>query len=325
MSDPTTPRLQPDPNAARDLGFGVRAAGDSSVRLLNRDGSFNVVRRGTKGGRVFAPYHALLTIGWGRFLALVLLFYLAVNALFALGYVACGHDGLVGPGVPGVPPMWSDFLRAFFFSVETFGTIGYGHVFPSGAATNVLMTCESLAGLLSLALATGVIFARFSRPTAQILYSRRAVIAPYRNGTAFMFRCANRRTNQLINVSVRVLYSELQDRPSGEPVRSFTILPLEFEKVTFFTLSWTVVHPIDEASPLHGYTEEELARRDAEFLILISGTDETFAQIVHSRTSYKPDEVVWGAKFRPMFVESGGGRVVGMDLTQIHEFELVGR
>jgi inward rectifier potassium channel len=310
-----------DLNAARDLGFGVRVADASRLRLLNRDGTFNVVRRGLGPWTTLAPYNALLTMGWGRFLALVLLFYVGVNACFALGYVACGYGGLVGPGIAGMSPMWSDFLRGFFFSVETFGTIGYGNIVPVGLATNILLTCESLVGLLSLALATGLVFARFSRPTAQILYSEHAVVAPYRDMTAFMFRCANQRSNQLIEVSVKLLYSRLEERENGERIRTFTTLPLEFEKVTFFTLSWTVVHPIDEASPLRGQTPEDLAHKDAEFMILLTGTDETFAQIVHSRTSYKQDEIVWGAKFRPMFVESQRTGVTGMDLSRIHEIE----
>jgi inward rectifier potassium channel len=312
-----------DPNAARDLGFGVRVADYSRLRLLNKDGSFNVVRRGLGAWSTLAPYHALLMIGWGRFLTLVLLFYLSANGLFALGYLACGHNGLVGPGFAGMRPMWSDVLRAFFFRVETFGTIGYGHVAPSGITVNMLITCESLVGLLSLALATGLVFARFSRPTAQILYSKHAVMAPYMDKTAFMFRCANQRTNQLIEVSVKVIYSRLEERAPGERVRSFTILPLEFEKVTFFALSWTVVHQIDETSPLKGHTDKDLAHKDAEFMILITGIDETFAQTVHSRTSYKADELVWGAKFRPMFVESKNAGTVGMDLSQIHEIERV--
>jgi inward rectifier potassium channel len=140
-----------------------------------------------------------------------------------------------------------------------------------------------------------------------------------------MFRCANQRSNQLIEVSVKVLYSRLEDRGNGERIRSFTILPLEFEKVTFFTLSWTVVHPIDEESPLWGHTEEDLADKDAEFMILIGGTDETFAQTVHSRTSYKAHEIVWGAKFRPIFVESRQTGVTGMDLSRIHDIEPIDR
>jgi inward rectifier potassium channel len=260
-------------------------------------------------------------MGGGSFLGLVVLFYLGINALFAVGYLTCGPGALTGSGIAGVGTVWSDFLRAFFFSVETFGTIGYGNIIPVGLAPNLLMTCESVVGLLSLALATGLVFARFARPTAQVLYSDQALIAPYKDTMAFMFRCANQRSNQLIEVSVKVIYSRLEKKENGERIRSFTILPLEFEKVTFFTLSWTVVHAIDEQSPLWGHSATDLTDKDAEFMILITGTDETFAQIVHSRTSYKTHEIVWGAKFRPIFVESQGKGIAGMDLSKIHDFD----
>jgi len=315
--------IQADPNAARDLGFGTRVAGYSRLRLINRDGSFNVSRRGLSAGTVLSPYHALLTIGWGKFLSLVVTYYAVVNGIFALLYVSCGPTALAGPPIDGASPAWNGFLRAFFFSVETFGTIGYGHVSPLGLNANIVVTIESIVSLLSLALATGLVFARFSRPTARIVYSHRAVVAPYRDMSAFMFRCANARNNQLIDVTVRVLYSRIEEKPDGTRTRQFTVLPLEFERVTFFTLSWTVVHPVDATSPLAGMSYDDLIKNDAEFLVLLSGLDETFSQMVHSQTSYKAEEILWGAKFAPIFVESPTGGVTGMDLARIHHTESV--
>ena len=243
-------------------------------------------------------------MGWGRFLLIIATFYVLINGLFALVYLACGRGALVGTGFAGHSSLFSDFFRAYFFSVETFGTIGYGNIAPIGIPANIALTVESFLGLLSAALATGLVFARFSRPNAAIVYSRQALIAPYRGITAFMFRCANERSNQLIEVSVRIMYSRIAVRPNGERVREFTELPLEFDKVTFFALSWTVVHPIDESSPLFHCNAQTLAANEAEFLILLSGNDETFAQNVHSRTSYKANEIVWNARFRSMFIES---------------------
>ena len=250
-------------------------------------------------------------------------YYVLVNALFALVYVLCGADSLVGSTFPQFAPSVSAYLRAYFFSVETFGTVGYGNIAPVGVLANVVVTAESFVGLVSAALATGLIFARFSRPVAAIVYSRHAVIAPYREIRGFMFRCANERSNQLTDVEARVLYSRLTTRRNGDRVRDFTVLPLEFSKVTFFALSWTVVHPIDERSPLSGLTHKDLIASEAEFLVLLSGNDETFAQTVHSRTSYRADEIVWGAKFRPMFVESATGGATGMDLSRIHDYEIL--
>jgi inward rectifier potassium channel len=270
-------------------------------------------------------YNSLLTLSWGEFLTLLSLFYIAVNGLFAFLYIAVGGTELVGPWIPGATYTIGALLRAFFFSVETFATIGYGHVAPVGLAANVIMTIESFVGLLSVALVTGIAFARFSRPTAKILYSRNAVIAPFQGILGFMFRCANVRKNQLINVSVRVIYSRIAQHPEhpNQRVRTFTTLPLEYNTVTFFALSWTVVHPIDQTSPLWGCTLEDLVENDAEFLILLSGTDDTTSQMVHSRTSYKPDEMIWNARFASIFVESPQFGTTGMNLASIHDIEFV--
>lgn len=320
---PTGASTTPDPNAARDLGFGVRVAGNSRTRLLNPDGSFNVRRAGIRTVRGLAPYHALLSMGWGRFLALVAAFYVVVNALFAIAYYASGPTALTGPAFPRFSPGFSLFLRAYFFSVETFGTIGFGHVSPSGLAANILVTIESFIGLISAALATGLVFARFSRPNAAVIYSRHAVIAPYNGITAFMFRCANERSSQLIEVTVQIIYTWIRHR-DGIRVREFARLPLEFEKVAFFPLSWTVVHPITETSPLHGCTPDDLAQNEAEFLVLLSGDDEAFSQGVHSRTSYRAEDIIWNARFRPIFLESPELGTTGMDLTRIHDVEPTG-
>lgn len=273
-----------------------------------------------RSARGLAPYHALLAMGWGRFLALVAAFYLVVNAVFAVAYVTAGPGALIGPGFNELSRSASLFLRAYFFSVETFGTIGYGHVSPNGLAANILITVESFIGLLSAALTAGLVFARFSRPNAAVVYSRNAVIAPYRDMTAFMFRCANERSNQLIEVTVQIIYTRIVLR-NGARVREFTTLPLEFRKVTFFALSWTVVHPIDDTSPLRGCSAQDLLDNEAEFLVLLSGVDETFSQQVHSRTSYRGDEIVWNARFRPIFVESAVEGVTGMDLSRLDDIE----
>ena len=320
------PRIPPEPVdeiPSRDLGFGARIADNSRKRLLNPDGTFNVRRAGVRGTRSLAPYHALLAMGWGRFLLIFATFYVVVNAIFALAYMACGPGALVGQAFTGHAPLLDNFLRAFFFSVETFGTVGYGNITPTSVVANGIVTAEAFTGLVSAALATGLIFARFSRPNAAIVYSRRALIAPFRGGKAFMFRCANERSNQLIEVSVRIIYTRVVVRATGERIREFTSLPLEYDRITFFALSWTVVHPIDERSPLANVSPEDLVANDAEFLVLLSGTDETFAQIVHSRRSYKPQEIVWNARFVPMFVESREGGTTGMDLTRIHDFERI--
>jgi inward rectifier potassium channel len=280
----------------RDLGFGSVISQEQEIRLLNRDGTFNVAREGLGFWTSLSSYHALLTMSWPKFISLITVAYILVNALFAVAYLLCGPGALENTTTHAS----ARFLEEYFFSVHTFATIGYGYIVPKSLAANIVVTIEALVGLLGFALATGLIFARFSRPTAKILYSEAAVISPYRDKTAFEFRITNGRDNQLIELGAEVLLTrfELVD---GKPIRRYYPLQLERSKVTFFPLTWTIVHPIDDSSPLKGATEDQLLASNAEFLILLKGIDETFSQTVHSRSSYKANEVVWNAKFANVF------------------------
>ncbi|MFN2635511.1 MAG: ion channel [Gemmatimonadaceae bacterium] len=243
--------------------------------------------------------------------------YIAVNAVFAAAFLFCGPDALqstVG-SFDGQP-----FYRAFFFSVDSFATIGYGNITPVGVAANTLVTIEALLNIVGIALVTGVIFARFSRPSPRIIYSRNAIVAPYRDMMALEFRIANARSSQLIEVGIQAILTKMEV-VNGMKIRKFYDLNLERQRVVFFALSWTVVHPIDESSPMRGLTREDLIDADAELLILLSGTDDTLSQTVHSRSSYKADEIVWGAKFSNMFMRTEREGIVGMNLDHIHEIE----
>ena len=301
----------------RDLGFGSVVANERRFRLLNPDGTFNVAREGMGLGEALSPYHFLLTISWPRFLALLSAVFLVANAIFAVGYLMCGASALATPST-GMPE--GRFLQAFFFSVETFATIGYGNVYPVGVAANWLMTAESIAGLIGVALATGIMFARFSRPTARIRFSRRAVIAPYRGISAFEFRLANVRNSQMVQLEARVLFSRFETR-DRRLSREFHELTLERRQVVFFPLAWTVVHPIEESSPLYGLTADDLVRSDAEFLVLLTGYDETFATTVHARTSYRAEEIAWGAKFASVYATPGTDGMVRIDVGRLDEME----
>lgn len=294
----------------QDLGFGSVMAAEHG-RLLNRDGTFNVVRRGLGPFGALNLYHHLLTVTWPRFLGLVSAAYVATNALFAVAYTLCGPGAL--RGVDGIGT-GSRFLTAFFFSVETLATIGFGNIAPHGLAANLLMTVESLVGLLAFALASGLVFARFSRPVAKIMFSERALVAPYRGYSAFMFRIVNGRTNQLIEVNAKVSVAIGHDG-----ARRFHELALECENVVLFPLSWTIVHPIDESSPLWGLSERDLREQDAEFFVVLEAIDETFSQGVHARTSYKASEIVWGARFGDIFIR-GEGHVRGVDVARLSDY-----
>ncbi|MEW6734058.1 MAG: ion channel [Acidobacteriota bacterium] len=303
----------------QDLGFGAVVARESRQRLLNRDGSFNVRRKGIKFLSSVNFYHLLLTMPWWSFFTVVTLFYLGLNAIFALAFLLCGPDALQGPTND---PINNQFLRAFFFSVHTFATIGYGNITPVGLLANIIVMVESLVGLLSFALATGLLFARFSRPTAKIIFSRQAVIAPYHGITAFEFRITNGRHNQLIELEAKVLFTRFEN-VNGNQVRRFYPLVLERSKVAFFPLSWTIVHPITEESPLYQLTEKDLHSTNAEFLILLTGIDETFSQTVHTRSSYKATEVIWNAKFDNIFNLPAKNDPLTIDVERLHNIEMV--
>ncbi|MCB1056721.1 MAG: transporter [Acidobacteria bacterium] len=311
------PRAREEP---RDLGFGSVVASESRLRLVNRDGSFNVQRRGLGLRASLSLYYSLLTLSWPRFLGLLALLYLGANAVFAAAYFLCGPAALSGrPAVAGA----GRFLDSFFFSVQTLSTIGYGKMLPVGLAANLLVTFESLAGLLFFAVATGLIFARFARPLADIVFSERAVVAPYRGGAGFMLRIANRRRNELVEVSAQVIFSRMEMR-DGQPTRRFYDLPLERNQVTIFPLSWTIVHPIGEDSPLAGMTAADLAAVDGEFLVLLTGIDETYFQRVYSRSSYKAGEVVWNARFADILNHPRGGEPITVDVRHLHDVEELG-
>ena len=298
-----------------DPGLTTKFSGDLR-RTINADGSFNVKRAGLRW-RDANPYLMLIDTTWTRFLLFVLIGFLTVNMIFAWFYLMIGIENL-----KGLESDMGPFANAFFFSVHTLTTVGYGNVYPQGPWANTISSIEAATGLMVFAIATGLLYGRFSRPSARIVYSKNAIVAPYQDGTSLQFRVTNARRNVLMNVEARVLLMTV-DRVDGELRRSFIDLPLERRTVYFFALTWTIVHPIDAESPFFGKTREDLEKESAEILVLLQAFDDTFSQEVHSRYSYRNDEFVWGAKFTPSFkVDAKGDLVVEVD--RINDLKLVG-
>jgi len=298
-------RVQPlNEQDLRDLGFGAVVSRESNQRLLNRDGSFNVERKGLSLLESISPYHTLLTMPWFQFFLLGVGWYFLINVLFALGYMACGRESLVTTS-PGTTQYL--FWRAFFFSVETLSTIGYGNIVPVNLAANVLVAVEALTGLAGFAIVTGLLFARISRPTANVLFSSHAVVAPYQGITALEFRVANARSNELIEVGAKVIVSRFE-QVDGVHTRRYYPLKLERDSVVFLPLTWTVVHPIEPDSILYGETAESMHASSAEVLVLLKAFDETFSTIVQTRTSYTFEDIVWGARFANAFMAEAAER-----------------
>jgi inward rectifier potassium channel len=297
-----------------DPGLTTQFSGELR-RTINADGTFNVRREGLRW-RDANPYLMLIDASWPRFLFVVLAGFLGVNVLFAWLYLAVGIENL-----RGLESDMGSFANAFFFSVHTLTTVGYGNVYPQGTAANLISSLEAATGLMLFAIATGLLYGRFSRPSARIIYSKNALVAPYQDGKSLQFRVTNARRNVLMNMEARVLLMTV-DNKDGELKRSFIDLPLERQGIYFFALTWTVVHPIDSASPLFGRTREDLAGSSAELLVLLQGFDDTFSQVVHSRYSYRHDDIVWDAKFLPAFKISPKGDLV-VEVDRIDEMKLL--
>jgi inward rectifier potassium channel len=286
-------------------------------RIINSDGSFNVLRRGTNW-RDVNPYLHLVSIPWTQFFGWVLLAYIVVNSLFATIYF------LLGPGTLTRGHELSHanrFLQCFFFSSQTLTTVGFGAIAPASPAANIVAAFEALSGLLGFAVATGLLFGRVSRPSARIGFSRKALIAGYEDGVSFQFRLVNRRANTLIEPAVTLMLMTV-DRSNGDSRREFKLLKLERPSIMLFALTWTVVHPIDADSPLLGKTAADLEALQAEFMVLVKAWDETFSQTVHQRFSYHFSEIVWGGKFTPAFgVDEKGDLHLHVDKVGAHVIE----
>jgi len=266
-------------------------------RFFKKNGMPNVETKGLPIWRRLNVYHTLLSMPIWKFLTTILLFFFLVNLVFASLYIWIGIDHLGGMVVSSEADKWGE---AFFFSAQTFTTVGYGRINPIGFAASLTASLEALIGLMSFALATGLLYGRFARPRAFIKYSKNALLAPYKEGIALMYRMVPYTKNYLVNVEVKITLA-LRVEEDGVLKNKFFDLPLEIAKANTLTANWTLVHVINESSPLYQFSKEDIAAAQAEMLVFVQGFDESFSNTVISRASYSFDEFVFGAKFLPMF------------------------
>ncbi len=280
------------------------------LRMVHRDGGSKFVRQGVSNSRWRDPYHLLLTLSWSKFLGLLSLAYLFVNSVFALAYLA-GGDGIENAR-PG------NFLDAFFFSVQTMASIGYGAMHPKTLYVNIIVTIEAFLGLVAIAMATGLIFARFSLPKARVMFSHVAVITPYNGLPTLMFRVANERHNWILEAQIRVTLLRSEITTEGEVMRKFYDIPLARSQSPLFALTWMVMHPIEEDSPLYGITQEDMIEDDMELVVTLTGLDEHLSQTIHARHSFIAEEILWNHRFVDILSRTRDGRR-SIDYSRFHD------
>ena len=306
--------LKPENNT----GFGTISS-STGGRFINRDGKPNVIKRGVNILDRYSWYHTMLGMKRNRFLLFLLLIYISINLAFAGIYYLIGIDHLAGVHSGS---NLKNFSEVFFFSAQTFTTVGYGRISPVGFAASAVSTFEAFLGLLSFAIATGLFYGRFSRPRAFLRFSDNALIAPYRGGTAFMFRLAPYKNNNLSEVEVKLTMA-ISTEENGKQIDRFFDMPLELSKINGLSLSWTIVHPIDDKSPFFGFSEQDIADTEIEIMVYVKAFDEVFSNNVVARTSYISSEIIWGARFRMMYHPSNDKMKTIVNLEMLNTFEKV--
>jgi len=285
--------------AQSNTGFGTNASSYGG-RFVSKNGNANVRKTGIGFFDSISWYHTMLTIPNWTFFFIIILFYFTVNCCFASVYYFVGVEHL--KGITATSKI-DQFGQAFFFSIQTYTTVGYGHISPSGFVTSFVASVEALFGLLSFAIATGLFYGRFSKPKAHILFSESALIAPYKDGKALMMRMTPYKNANLTEVEAKVTLG-LQVEENKSVSNKFYILDLEMHHVNSLNLSWTLVHPITESSPIFGFVEADFKNSTGEIIVFVKAFDDMFSNSVVKRTSYTFDEIIYGAKFEQMYTRS---------------------
>lgn len=298
----------------QNSGFGSRASG----RFINKDGLPNVRRRGVNVLNSLSWYHTMLNLSSFRFITYLVVMYILINLVFALIYYLIGVEHLTG--IDKSDPM-NEFIDVFFFSSQTFTTVGYGRIAPVGFLASLIATFEAFLGLLTFAIATGLFYGRFSRPRAYLKFSDVAVIAPFQDASALMFRLAPYKNNALTDADVTLSTAIEINEGDNNLKTNFYRLETQLSKINTLALNWTVVHKIDENSPFYGFTGDDFKNINIEIIIHVRAFDEVFSNTVVQRSSYVSREIIYGAKFVPMYYPDNDKDSTVLDLDKINDYE----
>lgn len=299
-----------------NTGFGSSAF-NTGGRFINKDGSVNATKKGVGVFDRISWYHTMLDMSSWKFLSILLLFYISINFVFAFLYFVIGIEHLNGIAI--TDDKWVQFGQAYFFSAQTFTTVGYGHISPTGFYTSALSSAEALMGLLSFAIATGLFFGRFSKPAIYLKFSENAIIAPFNDGKALMFRLAPFKNTNYIDAEVNVTLG-IRMEENGVMTNEFFTLDLEYHKINSLALSWTLVHPITNESPLFDFTASDFESVSGEIIVIIKTFDDMFSTVVATRTSYTFNEIIYGVKFNPMYAKSKDNQSTILDMSLLNSF-----
>jgi inward rectifier potassium channel len=305
--------------ADRNTGFGTNA-NSYGGRFVNKNGTANIEKRGMHLLHRISWYHTMLDMSIWKFMGIILSFYIGINFVFAAIYYGIGIEYL--DGISPSESNWVQFGQAYFFSAQTFTTVGYGHISPSGFIASLVSAAEALIGLLSFAIATGLFFGRFSKPTAFLKFSHNALIAPYGEIKGLMIRTTPFKNTNFTDAEAKITLG-MSIEENGVMTNNFYSLELELEKINALTLSWTLVHPITENSPLYNFTAADFENKHGEILVYIKTFDDMFSNTVAIRTSYTFKEVVYGAKFKPMYARSADNSKTILNLDKLNAFDSI--
>lgn len=299
-------------------GFGTNAA-NYGGRFVSKNGQPNTQKQGLPFLEQISWFHTLLEMPSWKFHGIIFSFFIGINFIFATLYYCIGVDHL--NGITGTTEL-EKFSQAYFFSAQTFTTVGYGHISPSGVLTSSIAAVQALTGLLAFALATGLLYGRFSKPKAHLKFSQNAIIAPYKNQSALMLRVAPFKNTNLLDAEAKITLGLIVEE-NGILVNKFFQLEIEYKIINTLTMSWTIVHPINENSPLFGFAENDFLNRKGEIIVYIKAFDEMFSNIVVARTSYIFNEIVYGAKFELMYEHSKDNTKTIIHLDKLNSFEKI--